>query len=264
MEGILNPRGEIRSRMIRGMEKENGGWDGEEKNEEGNESASELPIVLHGNGVALFRFGGEASAHGANHPRAAKGEEGQDQCEETIEVARNGSEELEIGGLLERAVTGNEAELGDNPGREKGDAGDRRARGVDQVGKKGPGNAKPIGNGASHPPDHEGIGETVEEADQAQTKDAGEKSLPSPIVDFSLGSEKGQEAAAPLHDCGERSQKQGKDQSAKVPGALHGAPESALRMEPVQKVVRMMDRKEEKGAETGGRKRERCGPGCED
>ena len=35
-------------------------------------------------------------------------------------------------------------------------------------------------------------------------------------------------------------------------------------MEPVQKVVRVMDRKEEKGAETGGRKRERCGPGCED
>ena len=35
-------------------------------------------------------------------------------------------------------------------------------------------------------------------------------------------------------------------------------------MEPVQKVVWLMDRKEEKGAEAGGRKREHCGPGRED
>ena len=126
-----------------------------------------------------------------------------------------------VDGKLGDAI-GDEGELGGDPGGDEGDAGHRRTGGIDEVGKEGARDFEPVGEGAGDPPDHEAVGESVEEADQAEAKYAGEETALAVSRGATPAQEEGEQAASAFQNGGKSPEKEGEYEGPEVPRAGKG------------------------------------------
>jgi hypothetical protein len=205
-----------------------------------------------------------AGSHGAYQPSVANREEGKEETEQAVEGMGNGREKLEVSRFLQGTVMRNIAELGDDPGRQKGKTGHGGTGCVHEVGKIGARNPETVRHRASHSSEHEGVGESIEEAEETETKDTGEEPLSGAVRDLLRGMQQPEEPSGAFDNRSEGAEQQGEQDGAEVPWTGEGSPQASTPTEPSGKRGPVLEREENQGTQTGGGKGQGCLSGCKD
>jgi len=176
-----------------------------------------------------------AGSHGTYQPPIANREEGEKETEQAVEVMRDGGEELEVSRFLQGTVMCDIAELGDDPGRQKGKTGHGGTGCVHEVGKVGSRNPETVRHRASHSSEHEGVGEPIEEAEETETKDTGEESLSGAVRNLPRGMQQPEETSGAFNNRCQGTEQQGEQDGVEVPWTGESSPQASAPSEPSRK-----------------------------